>query len=45
MIAPLITDIERATMARNGSLYWGQALRAFGVATITEAEHDGSAST
>ncbi len=44
-MAPLITDIERATMATNGSRCWGQVLRAFGVATITEAEHDGSAST
>ena len=44
-MAPLITDIERAVMARNGSLCWGQALRVFGVATITEAEHGGSAST
>jgi hypothetical protein len=44
-MAPLITAIERATMARHGCLSSGQALRAFGVATITEAEHDGSAST
>jgi len=44
-MAPLITDIERATMARNGSLCWGQAQHVFGLATITKGEHDGSAGT
>jgi hypothetical protein len=39
-MAPLITAIERATMARNCRLCWGQARRVFGLATITEAEHD-----
>jgi hypothetical protein len=42
-MAPLITDIERATMARYGCLSSGQARHVFGLATITKAEHDGSA--
>jgi hypothetical protein len=42
-MAPLISEIERAAMARYGCLSNGQAQRVFGLATITKAEHDGSA--
>ncbi len=38
-MAPLITDIERATIAG----CWGQARHVFGLATITVSEHDGAA--
>ena len=44
-MTPLFTDIEGATMAKNGCLCWGQAWRVFGFATITEAEHGGPAGT
>jgi hypothetical protein len=44
-MTPLITDIEGATMAKSGCLSSGQARRVFGLATITEAEHNKPVST